>query len=399
MLIKKMISLLISVIMLMTAGLTTKELTEAQTQSISENKYSQAGSALVTRLIDRCYNLPLHRMNEKTDNLKEPSVWPATSLIEAMADAYRLYPDNILLKAAYYDALTKYLDKFKVENTVINTPSGEVSGVTYYNASIRNKGDYYYDDNAWICIQLLNGYEQLGKENLLEAAKRNLEFLWTGWDDVLEGGIYWDKTYTSKNTCSNGPVAIAFLWAYEITGDETYLEKGKMIYDWTNKYMRENDLFIDNITVSGDKNTWRGAYNQATLIYAGSQLYKLTGDETYYNLTKATVNASIPHMFRVSDGDINMNGNPIFKAWCIGWLARSYVMFYKIDPEKNTVPMGYLKAVLDKELETKDRKGLYDPFFCSGDKDDSAKTEILQQAGVACTFLITAYYDCILNAE
>ncbi len=399
MIIKKILSLLIGIIILMTAGITTIELTEEQTQAIAENKYSQAGFDLVSKLVNRCYNLPLHRMNEKTDGLKSPAVWPATALIEAMADAYRLYPDNISIKTAYYDALTKFLDKYKVENAAVNTPSGDVSDITYYNASMRSEGDYYYDDNAWICIQLLNGYEQLGKENLLEEAKKNLEFMWTGWDDVLGGGVYWDKTYASKNTCSNGPVAVAFLWAYEITGDESYLERGKMIYNWTNEYMRENNLFIDNITVSGEKNTWKGAYNQATLIYAGSQLYEITNDETYYNLTKATVEATIPHIFTVTENDISMNGNPIFKAWCIGWLARSYVKFYETDPEKNTVPMDCLKAVLDKELETKDFRGLYDPFFCSGDPDNGTKTEILQQAGVACTFLITAYYDCILKAE
>ena len=45
MLIKKILSFLMSIIMLMTAGLTTNELTEKQIQAIAGNKYSQAGVA------------------------------------------------------------------------------------------------------------------------------------------------------------------------------------------------------------------------------------------------------------------------------------------------------------------------------------------------------------------
>ena len=60
------------------------------------------------------------------------------------------------------------------------------------------KGDYYYDDNEWVCIQLLLGYGQLGKRELLSAALDNLEFIWTGWDSSLDGGIFWSSGYDAR---------------------------------------------------------------------------------------------------------------------------------------------------------------------------------------------------------
>ena len=78
-----------------------------------------------------------------------------------------------------------------------------------------------------------------------------------------------------------------------------------------------------------------------------------------------------------------MNANPIYKAWCVGWLARAYEKYYSVDPLRDQKPMAYLEAVLQKDLRTKDENGFYDPFFCSGGSDPDNRTELLAQTGVA----------------
>ena len=55
--------------------------------------------------------------------------------------------------------------------------------------------------------------EELSAEELEETVtdkdmplnkEESLEFLWTGWDEEVHGGgIYWDKSYGGKNTCTN----------------------------------------------------------------------------------------------------------------------------------------------------------------------------------------------------
>ena len=88
-----------------------------------------------------------------------------------------------------------------------------------------------------------------------------------------------------------------------------------------------------------------------------------------------------------------MNANPIFKAWCIGWLMRSYVKFYEVDPQKDAAALAHCAAVMRNELATKDADGLYDPYFCPGAEDPENYTDLLSQSGVACAFLNLADYE------
>ena len=400
---QKLISFFLSVILFLSSGVGLGKCDLDTARAVSSSAYAQEGYRLTEYILKKSYDPIHHVFKENLGDGGTSYIWAAASVIEMIADAYRLFPANLKLRTYYTEALTKVLKNYLVEDAEIATPGRTYSGVSYYNASAGNRGDYYYDDNEWVCIELLRGYQQLGKKELLNAALANLDFLWTGWDDALGGGLYWSMGCEGKNACANAPAAIAFLLAYQCTGREEYLQKGTMIYEWMNETMRENDLFIDAINVAtGGKNHWKGIYNQATMIYAGCLLYEITGGQARYDLTKATVQAVEPHMFietATEDGgtDVSMNPNPIFKAWCVGWLARSLVKFYEIDPAGDTRPMALLEAVLDKELATKDAEGLFDPFFCSGDNFPEQYRELLAQDGVASTFLNAAYYDAALK--
>ena len=98
-------------------------------------------------------------------------------------------------------------------------------------------------------------------------------------------------------------------------------------------------------------------------------------------------------MFKVSGNNLSMQGNPIFKAWCIGWLQRGFLLFESVDPNCTTRATDYMAKVLDKELTTKNANGYYDPYFSTGDWSGESKTDILQPSGIACTFLLVGLYD------
>ena len=366
-------------------------------EALSSNPYANAGLELMHSTIDKHYNSRTNFLRISIQDSNPCFVWAVGAFIEALAETHRLYPDDKQVKETYIDALNDLLKAYKVENTKINTPNGTVQ-VTYYNASKGNRGDYYYDDNAWICIQLIEAYKILGEEKYLKEAETSLEFLWTGWDDVQGGGIYWDKSYGSKNACANGPVAIAFFEAYKLTNKEEYLEKGKKIYEWSNEKLLDGNLYIDNIGKNGNKNSWKAAYNQGVFIYAASQLFEITGEKAYYDHAKKVVTATIGLMFNVTGSrnnlSVSMKGNPIYKSWCIGWLTRGFIKYYEIDEKKSETAMTYLEKVLDKQLKTKDKKtGFYDPYYCTGDWGGENKIEILQQSGVISVFILAGYYD------
>ena len=363
----------------------------------SSNPYAQAGLELMLKSIKDYYNPRTNWLRVSVEDSNACAVWAVGAFIEALAETHKLFPDNKEVKDTYIDALDGLLKDYKVENTNINTPNGTVK-VTYYNATRGLRGDYYYDDNAWLCIQFIEAYKLLGDEKYLKEAETNLEFLWTGWDDVQGGGIYWDKSYGSKNACANGPVAIAFLEAYKLTNKEEYLEKGKKIYEWSNEKLLDGSLYNDSIGKNGNKNTWKAAYNQGVFIYAASQLYEITGEKAYYDHAKKVVNATVSLMFNVSGSRnnvvVSMKGNPIYKAWCIGWLTRGFIKYYQVDDKKSETAMNYLEKVLDKELKTKNKKtGYYDPYFCTGDWGGENKIEVLQQAGIASVFVLAGYFD------
>ena len=377
-----------------TTAATTDVTTTAPTITLPSDQYestfAEPSYQLMRQIIKDYWRTTFLRTDPGSSNTAV--VWGFASFMEAVAEAYRLFPEDATIKKAYINAMTKGIEQYKVSAT-ITTPDGQKHNVTYYNAGRGGSGDYYYDDDAWICIQFLNAYDLLGDEQFLKDAEETLNFLWTGWDDVLGGGIYWDKSYGGKHTCSNGPVAIAFLWAYQLTQKEEYLEKGRMVYDWTREKLLDGNLYIDNMGKDGGTNNWKAAYNQGTMIYAGAQLYEITGDETYLKQARATTDASVSLMFSGRGSAVKMNGNPIYKSWCIGWLVRGYLKFYSVDPEKDTTPMDNMEVVLKKTLKTKNKKGYYDPYFCTGDWSGESTTDVLQPCGMASVLCLTTYYD------
>ncbi len=373
----------------------TPALEAAQNRTdIDQSVYASAGIALVKQIINDYYDRSTHTLRPDLGRTDASSVWGVAAFVEAMAEAYRLCPDDPLIYSVYLDALNNCVGTYKVQGK-ITTPTGQYQ-VTYYNATKWQSGDYYYDDDAWLCLQFLNAYELLGEEHYLELAEELLDFFWTGWDESLGGGIYWDKSFSSKNICDNGPCAIAYLRAYELTGNQNYLEKGKQIYDWCRQVLLENNLYSDNIVINGFINTWKAAYNQGTMLCVGALLYRITGEARYLTETTAVWKATISHMFTQSGGSVRMSGNPIYRSWCIGWLTRGFELYYTVDPTHNTEAMDKLTAVLANELKTKNYRGYtgyYDPYFCTGDWADQSMTDVIQPSGVATVFLLTGIYE------
>lgn len=373
------------------------------TALLKENVYASAGETLMEETIQKYYVERTHTVKTDLTNSSPAYVWPTTAFVEALAESYALYPENEIIKNCYLDMLDHGFDQFKVSGVTLTTPSGRHPNITYYNASRGNRGDYYYDDNAWICIRYLTAYEQFGNADYLARAEEILNFLWTGWDDYQGGGIYWDKTYSgNKGVCTNGPSAVSHLWAYQITGNELYLERGKQLYDWVYETLRDDK----GIYFAGVDDPWQPAYDQGTMMYAASLLYEITGDEQYYESARISSRAVVNHMFEIegarNNQTVTMKRNPIYKAWCVGWLTRGIVKFVSLKPGANAY-MDTLKKVMDQTLTTKDKNGQYDPFFCSAGNDfwdkDYFDHDVMQPSGIVIVLQLIAYYDIYLLTQ
>lgn len=370
------------------------------TAELSNNTYAIAGMQLLDETIKQYYSDRSHTVKTSLTDSNTAFLWPTTAFVEALAESYVLYPENDMVKNCYIDMLDNGFDRFKVTNASLNTPSGSYSDITYYNAANGGEGAYFYDDNAWVCIRYLTAYEQFGKPDYLARAEEILDFLWTGWDDFQGGGIYWDRTYSgNKGGCTNAPAAISYLWAYQLTDNPLYLERGKLLYDWMNEHLRDaNGLYYAEVY-----HPWQPCYDQGTMIYASCLLYTITGDRHYYDMANATAESVVAHMFTVEDNGesqtVSMRRNPIFKSWGVGWLTRGIIRFISIEPHQS-VFMTNLKQVVDQTLTTKDANGQYDPFFCAPGNDfwteDYFDSEVIQPSGIVIVLQLVAYYDVYL---
>lgn len=365
------------------------------------NKYALAGKELCERIISDYYVSRTHMVRAEPKSSNAAFVWAFGAFLEALSDTLRIYPDDENIKAVYIDALTNGISAYRVRVSNLKTPAGSFRNITYYNAGRGGSGDYYYDDNAWICYQFLTAYELLGEKQYLDRAIELLEFFETGIDDVLGGGVYWDKSFGSKNTCSNGPISICFLWAYKLTGEQKYLDIGKSIFDWMNKKLLDGNLYSDSISLNGNINGWKSDYNQGTPLYAACLLYDITGENTYKSRAARLANAAKGLCFNVSGtGDnrkVGMNGNPIYKSWCVAWIMRGFMKYAEISG-KPGVCFEYMEQVLDNNESTKDKRGYYDPYFKTGDWGGESKSDVLQPSGVASVYMICARFDiCIAD--
>ena len=87
-----------------------------------------------------------------------------------------------------------------------------------YSSYISNQplSDRFYDDNVWLGIDFTDSYRMTKKQAYLEKAELIWEFILSGKDEVLGGGIYWcEQKKESKNTCSNAPGAVFALKLFQ----------------------------------------------------------------------------------------------------------------------------------------------------------------------------------------
>ncbi len=185
------------------------------------------------------------------------------------------------------DAFTKGLKKYWDEQSPI-------PGFDAWFSS-PNDDDKYYDDNAWLVLGFVEAYHVTGERSYLEWARRTQQFVLSGWDEKLGGGIYWyQKTRNSKNTCSNAPTAAAAVELYLSDKQPEDLKNARDIYDWTRRTLQDTDgLFWDNINLDGRIGKQKFTYNTALMIRSGVGLWRATHEAPYLREARREADAAL----------------------------------------------------------------------------------------------------------
>lgn len=218
---------------------------------------------------------------------------------------------------------------------------------TAYDAGRQDLWNSFYDDMEWMAIACLRGYEHFTINNgeWLKEAKQLFEWIWGGWSDVNGGGIAWNSGsgINSKNSCSNAPAIIVAARLYKITGEEHYLEKAKMIYEWMLTHSRFDDGFIKD-GPGNEQRGWAFSYNQGTWVGGLLELFKITKEEKYREIAVDLMDKSLDGRWYSPDGIMREQGygdGGLFKGIYIRYIAE-WVASGLLDSERQFRYAKYL---------------------------------------------------------
>ena len=293
-------------------------------------------------------------------------LWPICALIQADHELERAYGDTGRLQRRW-TFVQRYYD-----------PRPPAPGYASYPPE-KGGGDRFYDDNQWIGIALMDAYKDHRKAEWLAGGELIYRFMMTAYDTASGGGLYWQEgKWTSKNTCSNGPGIILALQLHQATGKQAYLDTALLLYNWVNKYLRdEQGLYLDNISIPQRKvDQRRYSYNTGTMLQSNLYLYQATKKPEY--LQEAKRIAAVGAKYFLQQGKFRDG------YWFNAVLLRGYEHLASID--KNP---AYLKqfAVCARTAIAQQRNadGLYT------EKDHVA--DLTNQAGMLEILARLAYLD------
>ncbi|WDF68326.1 glycoside hydrolase family 76 protein [Sphingobacterium oryzagri] len=194
--------------------------------------------------------------------------------------------------------------------------------------------DRFYDDNIWLGIDLADLYLLTKERKYLKQAEAIWQFILSGTDDKLGGGIYWcEQRKESKNTCSNAPGAVLAAKLYEATRDSLYLNSAKELYAWTKKNLQdpEDALYWDNVSLGGKIEKTKHAYNTGQMVQAAALLYKLTKKESYLIDAQRTAAAGFDYFFHKDVDQSALRTLKNSNVWFLAVMMRGYVELYALD--------------------------------------------------------------------
>ncbi len=248
--------------------------------------YLEKAKEVSASVVER-FELPDSKLYAEEEGRAEPDMmWGNGVMFSALVGAARHDAGYRRRMHDFFEAMDAYWDD-------------EVKIPGYEPTRTKGGNDKYYDDNAWMVLTFLEAWHLTGRSGYRRRAAEALEFVLSGWDDEMGGGIWWHEGHKdeSKNTCANAPAALGcFRLARTEKGrKQAELDAwGDRIVVWTVETLQDRDgLFSDAIKVpSGRINHGKLTYNSALMLRCFLALHTRTGKAFYLNEARRIADAS-----------------------------------------------------------------------------------------------------------
>lgn len=303
-------------------------------------------------------------------------LWPYSgtfSAVNALFEATHDKKYKKLLDSRVLPGLEEYFDTQRVPNA--------------YSSYIRTApaSDRFYDDNVWLGIDFTDTYQMTQEQKYLNKAQLIWKFIESGTDSILGGGIYWcEQKKESKNTCSNAPGSVLALKLFKATNDSSYFEKGKKLYEWTQRNLQDSAdyLYFDNIRLDGKIGKAKFAYNSGQMMQSAALLYQLTKNPIYLKDAQNIARECFNYFFADFTPATNEETFRMLKKgdiWFTAVMLRGFIELYQIDKDKTYIN-AFNKSLSYAWDNARDEKGLFNADLSGKSKDQ--KKWLLTQAAM-----------------
>ncbi len=178
-----------------------------------------------------------------------------------------------------------------VENAIAVQNGGDYLPVlkkTFDLNSSQNFLNEFYDDEGWWALAWIRAYDLTGESQYLDMAKTIFADLCTGWDDHCGGGIWWKKDRRYKNAVANELFLAVAIKLHQRTpgdgGQDSYLNWALKEWGWfkSTGMINDQNLINDGLNRNCENNRrTTWTYNQGVVLGGLTDLYKSTGNEEF----------------------------------------------------------------------------------------------------------------------